>query len=75
MNDSYPISFNTKNNIKEGHNMFDAQLVAKLWGWKVFPADPENKKPLITEWQKKASNNKTIINSLFSNIDLAEIVF
>ena len=66
MNDSYPISFNTKNNIKEGHNMFDAQLVAKLWGWKVFPADPENKKPLITEWQKKASNNKTIINSLFS---------
>ena len=52
MNDSYPISASTKNYIKEGHNMFDAQLVAELWGWRVFPANPENKKPLISEWQK-----------------------
>ena len=66
MNDSYPISASTKNYIKEGHNMFDAQLVAKLWGWRVFPANPENKKPLISEWQKRASNNEIIINRLFS---------
>ena len=66
MNNSYHISARTKNYIKEGHNMFDAQLVAKLWGWRVFPANPENKKPLISEWQKRASNNEIIINRLFS---------
>ena len=66
MINSYPISASTKNYIKEGHNMFDAQLVAKLWGWRVFPANPENKKPLISEWQKRASNNEIIINRLFS---------
>mgnify|MGYP006080919357 FL=1 len=66
MNDFYPISFSNQNKIKEGHNMFDAQLVAKLWGWKVFPANPENKTPLIKEWQHKASNDETIINHLFA---------
>jgi len=30
MNNFYPISFNNHTKIKEGHNMFDAQLVAKL---------------------------------------------
>ena len=40
MNDFYIISFSNQNKIREGHNIFDAQLVAKLWGWKVFPANP-----------------------------------
>ena len=66
MNDFYPISFSNQNKIKEGHNMFDAQLVAKLWGWKVFPANPENKTPLIKDWKNRASNNETIINRLFA---------
>jgi len=52
--------------MKEGHNMFDAQLVAKLWGWKVFPANPENKTPLIKDWKNRASNKETVINRLFA---------
>lgn len=66
MNNFYPISFNNLTKIKEGHNMFDAQLVAKLWGWKVFPANPENKTPLIKDWKNIASNKETVINRLFA---------
>lgn len=66
MNNFYPISFNNQTKIKEGHNMFDAQLVAKLWGWKVFPANPENKAPLIKDWKNRASNKETVINRLFA---------
>ena len=46
--------------------MFDAQLVAKLWGWKVFPANPENKTPLVKDWKNRASNKETVINRLFA---------
>jgi hypothetical protein len=66
MNNFYPISFNNQTKMKEGHNMFDAQLVAKLWGWKVFPANPENKTPLIKDWKNRASNKETVINRLFA---------
>ena len=65
MNDFYQPSFDNQK-IKDGHNMFDAQSVAKLWGWKVFPANPENKTPLIKEWKHRASNDETIINHLFA---------
>ena len=65
MNDFYPISFSNQNKIKEGHNMFDAQLVAKLWGWKVFSANPENKTPLIKD-RKNSASPKAYFNKLFS---------
>jgi hypothetical protein len=65
MNNFYQPSFDNQK-IKEGHNMFDAQSVAKFWGWKVFPANPKNKRPLIKDWKNRASNKETIINHLFA---------
>ena len=66
MNNFYPISFNNQTKMKEGHNMFDAQLVAKLQGWKVFSANPENKTPLIKDQKNRASNKEKVINRLFA---------
>lgn len=35
-------------------------------GWRVFPANPNNKKPLISGWQDKASNESDEVERLFA---------
>ena len=39
---------------------------ARELGWRVFPANPKNKKPLISGWQDKASNDPDEIKRLFA---------
>ena len=39
---------------------------ARELGWRVFPANPNNKKPLISGWQDKASNDPDEIKRLFA---------
>ena len=40
--------------------------LARELGWRVFPANPNNKKPLISGWQDKASNDPDEIKRLFA---------
>ena len=40
--------------------------LAQELGWRVFPANPNNKRPLIAEWPDKASNKPDEIERLFA---------
>ena len=40
--------------------------LARELGWRVFPANPNNKKPLISGWQDKASNEPAEVERLFA---------
>ena len=40
--------------------------LAKNFGWRVFPANPENKKPLISGWQERATSDPEGIRELFT---------
>ena len=38
--------------------------LAEDFGWRVFPANPKNKRPLISGWQDKAASDPEEINKL-----------
>ena len=40
--------------------------LADDFGWRVFPANPENKKPLISGWQERATSDPDGIRELFT---------
>jgi len=39
--------------------------LAEDFGWRVFPANPWNKRPLISGWQDKAASDPEEINKIF----------